>query len=113
MPLAIPLRPVPAQFFTVSLGAQRCQMNVYFKDAPSYMLSNGLYLDLFVDNQTIIVGTICQNLNRIVRDAYLGFQGDLLFYDASGMNNDPTWDKLGSTYNLYWYAPGELPELYG
>jgi hypothetical protein len=29
------------------------------------------------------------------------------------MNNDPTWDKLGSTYNLYWYAPGELPELYG
>lgn len=102
MAVIIPLQPVPSQMITVSLANQTCQILV------SQKLS-GMYLDLYVQNNLIIGGVICQNLNRIVRDAYLGFVGDLVFVDSQGFD-DPVYTGLGSRFNLAYLSAAEAPE---
>lgn len=97
--LVIPLQPVPAQVLNVTLGNQACTLNVYAK-------STGLYIDLYVSNALIIGGVICQNINRIVRDLYLGFVGDLVFNDTQGAS-DPTYDGLGGRYVLLYLSASE------
>lgn len=87
--LIVPLQPVPNQALTISLANQLCQVNVNQKGA-------NLYLDLLVNNAPIIIGTICENLNRLVRSLYLGFAGDLAFIDTQG-SEDPTYTGLGPT----------------
>lgn len=98
--LIIPTLPVPAQEFSVSLNNQPCQMRLY-------QLRTGLYIDLFVNDELIIGGVICQNLNRIVRSLYLGFQGDLMFIDSEG-SGDPEYTGLGSRYNLAYLTAEEV-----
>lgn len=97
----VPLQPVPNQTLTVSLGNQTCQINVYQK-------STGLFLDLYVSNVLIIGGVMCQNLNRIVRDLYLGFVGDLCFIDNQG-SSDPAYTGLGAKYSLAYLEASDLP----
>ena len=77
---------------TVNLANQPCQIKVY-------QMMSGLYLDLYVNNSLIIGGVLCENLNRIVRDKYLGFIGDLAFVDSEG-KSDPVFTGLGGRYNL-------------
>lgn len=101
----IPLDPVPSQTLTVSLSNQTCQIKVYQK-------LYGLFLDLSVNNVLIIGGVLCENLNRIVRSLYLGFQGDLLFIDNQG-SSDPTFDGLGARYSLAYLSPSDLPSGVG
>lgn len=102
--LIVPLQAVPNQTLTISLGDQLCQINVYQK-GPN------LYLDLLVNNATIIIGTICENLNRLVRSLYLGFSGDLAFIDNQG-SDDPLYTGLGPTadarFNLAYIEASEL-----
>jgi hypothetical protein len=97
----IPLQPVPSQTLLVDLDGQNAQIDVY---TTNY----GLFLDLYVSNVLIIGGVICQNLNRIVRDAYLGFQGDLCFIDSQG-TTDPVYTGLGARYNLAYLEVADLP----
>jgi len=68
----------------------------------------GLFIDVFVNNQLIIGGVICENLNRIVRDSYLGFIGDLIFYDTTKGGNDPDYTGLGSRYLLVYLEQSDL-----
>ena len=96
----IPLQAVPSQAVSVTLGAQISQINVYQK-LP------GLFIDLYVDNVLVIGGVICQNLNRIVRSAYLGFSGDLAFIDNQG-DTDPVFTGLGTRYSLAYLSPADL-----
>jgi len=96
----IPLQSVPNQSLSITLAGQNCRINIYQR-------STGLYCDLYVDNTLIIGGVICQNLNRIVRDAYLGFIGDLGFFDAQGIN-DPDYTGLGSRYLLIYLEASDL-----
>lgn len=96
----IPLEPVPSQTLTVSLNDQTCQILVYQK-------LSGLYLNLSVNNALIIGGVLCENLNRIVRNTYLGFIGDLVFVDSQG-NSDPVFTGLGDRFNLAYLPPDEL-----
>jgi hypothetical protein len=96
----IPLQAVPSQAVTVNLGGQNCQVNVYQK-------STGLFCDLYVNNVLIIGGVICQNLNRIVRSAYLGFTGDLFFADQHG-TDDPEYTGIGSRFLLYYLEAGDV-----
>jgi hypothetical protein len=97
--LIIPLKAVPSQAVTASLGGQNCQVNVYQK-------STGLFCDVYVSDVLIIGGVICQNLNRIVRSAYLGFLGDLFFFDQHG-TDDPDYTGVGSRYLLYYLEVGD------
>jgi hypothetical protein len=99
--LVIPLQPVPSQVVGTQLSGQDCQISVYQK-------AFGLFLDLSVGGSLIVAGTICENLNRIVRSVYLGFGGDLAFVDTQG-DSDPTFDGLGVRYFLVYLSATELP----
>lgn len=101
--LIIPTQPAPSQLFTVQLNGQTCQINI---DQKFY----GLFLDLYVNNTLIIGGVICQNVNRIVRSVYLGFDGDVFFLDQQG-NTDPVYTGLGTRYVLCYMTAAELAEI--
>jgi hypothetical protein len=100
--LIVPLQAVPSQVVAVTLGGQNCTLNVYQK-------IGSLYCDVLVNHVLIIGGVICQNRNRIVRDLYLGFIGDLIFIDNQS-NTDPVYTGLGTQYSLAYL---ELSDLQG
>lgn len=97
----IPLDPVPAQTLSVVLETQNCQITLQQK-------ATGLFIDFYVDETAVALGVICENLNRIVRDAYLDFVGDLCFIDNQG-TSDPVFSGLGDRYSLAYLSPDELP----
>ena len=99
----VPLQPLPNQTLSVTLGAQNCQINVYQKFF-------GVFVDLYIGADLIIGGVIAQNLNRIVRDAYLGFVGDLAFYDTQG-NDDPTYASLGTRFQLLYLEAADQSQI--
>lgn len=104
----IPLTEAPAQTLNANLGGQSCTIRVYTKsvnvpyqppgtiptDPPAYQNVGPLFLDLSVvpflggDLAPVVRGVICHHACRIVRDEYLGFTGDLAFYDLQG-TDDP------------------------
>lgn len=101
--LLIPLSPLPAQIVNVPLANQVCQIEV----AEKFF---GTFLDLYVNNTLIIGGVICQNLNPIVRQRYLGFNGDLMFVDTQG-NDDPEYSGLGSRFQLLYLTADEVASI--
>jgi hypothetical protein len=90
----IPLIQVGAQSFTVLLGSQQCAINIY-------QLSTGLYCDLVANNNDIVSTMLSLNLVGLVRGAYLGFTGQLFFYDTQG-TSDPEYSGLGTRYQLVY-----------
>jgi hypothetical protein len=96
----IPLQAVPNQTLTVVLGNQNCRINVYQKFF-------GLFVDLSIGSTPIVRGIIAQQANRIVRYAYLGFVGDLAFFDTQG-TSDPVYTGLGSRYQLVYLEAADL-----
>jgi hypothetical protein len=101
----IPLQPIPNQSFQAQLGTQTCTINLF-----QYQF--GLFLTLFVGTTLIVASVPCENLNRIVRSPYLGFSGDLVFWDQQG-SADPIYTGLGSRWQLVYVAPGDLPATLG
>ncbi len=75
MALVIPTQPVPNQVFNVTLDGQLCRISIAQK-------ATGMFLNLYVNDVLIIGGVLCEIGNRIVRSVYLGFIGDLAFYDT-------------------------------
>lgn len=90
----IPLSQVPAQTIPVQLGDQACVITLYHK-------RTGLYLDLSVRDKPIVTGVLCRDRVWLVRNAYLGFVGDLALIDLQG-RADPDWGALGSRFVLVW-----------
>jgi hypothetical protein len=72
----------------------------------NFAIPCAVYLDLYVAGVLIIGGVLCLNGVNIVRNAYLGFIGDLAFYDQQG-TTDPVYSGLGSRYLLFYFAPGD------
>jgi hypothetical protein len=105
VPQIIPLKAVPSQTLDVVLNGQSCTLNVYQK-------AYGLFIDVYANGELVIGGVICQNLNRIVRDLYLGFVGDLSFIDNQG-SEDPSYSSLGLRFSLAYLFPSDLPPGYG
>ena len=101
----IPLTAVANQTLAVPLAGQNAQLNVYQKGLY-------LYMDVFLDNEAIIRGVICEDRNRIIRDLYLGFAGDFFFMDMEGVT-DPQYTGLNSRYFLVYVPADELPEGVG
>lgn len=99
----VPLTTAPSQEVNVTLGGQPCRIRVYTKSInvpihppgtivtypPPYENTNPVFVDLYVNDAIIIGGVLALNQNPIVRDKYLGFIGDLAFYDLSGKGEDP------------------------
>ena len=92
----IPLTPVPSQSFNIALNNQACSINLYDKGGL-------LFIDLYVNDAIVVGGTLCCNRKRIVRDAYLGFIGDLSFIDNQG-SSDPAYADLGTRFDLYYFT---------
>lgn len=97
--LVIPTVATQNQSLDVLLGNQNCQIELAQK-------AFGMFINVYVSNALIIGGVICQDRNRIVRDAYLGFIGDLFFYDTQG-TDDPTYEGLNSRYFLVYLEPAD------
>lgn len=106
--IIIPIKRLPAQDFSIVLGGQITYIRLYQKVAPPFMISQALYCDVDVFNSQLVHGVICQNGNRIIRDRYFGFQGDLGFYDTSGKARDPYWTGLGTDFIMLWFTPEEV-----
>lgn len=98
MTAQVPLSAVPSQLIAITLGQQPCTIRVYEK-------TFGLYLDLYVGTSPIVLGAKAHDRNRIVRDAYHGFVGDLTFVDTQG-RDDPSYTGLGSggRFVLLWLS---------
>ncbi|KWO54482.1 phage baseplate plug protein [Burkholderia territorii] len=92
--LTIALAATPSQRLSINLAQQACGINLYQK-------RTGLYLDLYVAGSLIIAGVLCRNRVYLVREAYLGFRGDLAFVDTAG-NDDPDYTALGTRWPLLY-----------
>lgn len=101
MPQIVPLQAVPSQTTQIVLANQNCQLRVYQTPAA-------LFMDVSVNDDLIIRGVICQNLNRIVRSLYLGFVGDFVFQDSQAAD-DPSYSGLGSRFQLIYLSTADLP----
>jgi hypothetical protein len=99
--ILVPSQPIPNQTLTIQLGNQNVQLNIYQQNY-------GLFMDVFVNNALIIGGVVCKNLVRIVRNSYLGFIGDFVWYDTTNGNLDPTYDGVGSRYLLVYLEASDL-----
>jgi len=100
----IPLRATPAQTFGVILADQQVVLTLR-------QLASGLFINVQVENVEIVGLVICQNMNRIVRDAYLGLVGDLVFYDSSGARDNPYFAELGTRFQLVYLNSADLTAL--
>jgi uncharacterized protein DUF6983 len=100
----IPIKSAPNQVLTVMLASQLTKIELNTS-------SDGLmYANIYLNDVAIVSGVTCQNLNRIIRDAYHGFAGDLAFYDTQG-SSDPTYDGLGIRYELVYLTAAEVAAL--
>lgn len=89
----VPVTAIASQSFTVQLNGQQCQINLYEKS------NYGLFFDLILNGTRIVTAMLCLNGVGLVREAYLGFIGQLAFIDTQG-STDPTYTGLGSRYIL-------------
>ncbi|WP_233868735.1 phage baseplate plug family protein [Paraburkholderia adhaesiva] len=90
----VPLAAVPSQRLSVALAQQNCGLALYQK-------RTGLYLDLYVAGNLVMAGVLCRTGVYLVREAYLGFAGDLVFTDTAG-SDDPDYTGLGSRWPLLY-----------
>jgi hypothetical protein len=97
----VPVQAVPNQTLQAQLGGQACTVNVY-------QLDYGLFMDVLVNGAPVVLGTVCENLNRIVRSLYLGFAGDFMWVDTQG-SSDPVFTGLGSRFELVYLEVADLP----
>ena len=91
---------MPNQAVVTTLTDQQCQINVYQR-------GQFLFLDLYLNNAILLYGVICENLNRIIRDTYFGFSGDLCWLDTQG-ESDPIYTGIGSRFHLCYLSEAEL-----
>lgn len=96
----IPIDAVPSQKLNVTLAEQYCTISIY-------TIPRGLFLDLSVDGSPIVTGALCLNGARLMREAYLGFTGDLVFVDTQG-SADPSYTGLGSRFVLFYLEASDL-----
>lgn len=101
---AIPLQAIPSQEVSVSLNGQLCTLDIYQK-------YTGVYMDIYVDNELILGGAQCLNMNRVVISGYLGLVGDLAFFDTQGIE-DPNYTQFGTRFILLYLFPDDIAPPY-
>lgn len=100
----VSLQPVPSQQLQVVLGSQNCQIAVYLK-------GKHLFVDLNANGVDISNAVIARDVIPLVPTAYLGFVGNLIFTDTQG-TSDPTFDGLGSRYQLVYLTAAEYASVF-
>lgn len=96
----IPLTTSPSQTLDTILSGQFVSIFLQSRDG-------NLYIDVYLNNQPVVLGRACQNQNMIINEAYRGFKGELFFIDTVG-SNDPSFSELNSRFQLiYWDGENE------
>lgn len=96
----VPLIAKPSQTVGAVLGGQSCKIDLITKNT-------GMFINLYVNDVLIIGGVLAENRNRIVRSDYLGFIGDLAFFDLQG-GDDPVYTALGTRFILLYLDPADI-----
>ena len=96
----LPIIDAPSQTLSANLDGQYCRITLR-------TFATGLFCDLYIGGTLIIGGVVCQNLNPIVRNTYLGFVGDLIFLDQQG-SDDPSSPGLGTRFVLMYLEASDL-----
>lgn len=96
----VPTQPVPNQTLQTRVDGQNVTLNLYAKAAQ------GLFADVVADGVTLITGVLCLDADPIIPTRYLGFAGNFIFVDTQG-NSDPTYDGLGSRFQLVFLTAAE------
>lgn len=100
----IPLKAVPNQTLTIMCASQLTKLSIYT------LIDGLLYMDVLLNDVNIITGVLCENVNRVIRGAYLGYIGDFAFVDTQG-SSDPVYSGLGSRYQLAYLSATEVAAL--
>lgn len=98
--IVVPLIATPSQDVKIVLNSQSCDIGVAQKGAH-------VYLTLSLPSGSVLNSAIARDRVRLVREAYLGFIGDLAFVDLQGLD-DPAWAGLGTRYILVYLDPSEV-----
>ncbi|QNT78286.1 phage baseplate plug family protein [Entomobacter blattae] len=93
--LVINLSVLSHQSVQVSLGGQNVRLVIDTKQGA------GTFMDIYKDGGPVILGMQCRNRTPLVQLAYLGFVGDLAFYDMQGAE-DPDYTGFGHRFILVW-----------
>lgn len=96
--LIIPLVPGKNQTLSVVLANQLCRIDVYGN-------SEGVFLDLYIDNTIVRSSVLCLNQVQMITEEYLGFDGRLMFQDTQG-SSDPEISGIGDRYQLRYLESG-------
>lgn len=62
--------------------------NPILVDPPPYVNINPVFVDVYLNDVLLIGGVILRNKNRVVRNSYFGFVGDIVVVDTVG-DEDP------------------------
>ncbi len=96
----IAIAAISSQSFSSVLGGQNCQIKLYQK-------STGVFIDVSMNNVPLVSGVLCRDRVKLIRQAYLGFGGDLFFADTEGFS-DPNYTGFGARYRLVYMEPSDL-----
>jgi hypothetical protein len=96
----LPLSAIANQTLTATLAGQDCTITLYQK-------ATGLYADVSVAGVPLVQCVRVRDRIRWLRRVYLGFIGDLVMVDTQGLS-DPTYDGLGSRYQLLYLETGDV-----
>lgn len=103
--VTIPLTAVPNQELQVVLEEQNCTIHLF-------QLGDYFYLDLYIDDTTVIEGAIVQPKCGIVPSPSI-FQGQLYILDTLNPTEAqelPTVDELGDRFELVYLTADECDE---
>lgn len=93
----IPTLAKAAQVLTTVIGDQRIAVSLRER-------AFGLFADVVVNGSPVVSGVPAQNLNTLIKGAYVGFSGNLLFYDKMG-DSAPNFAGLGDRFALIYRGP--------
>jgi Domain of unknown function (DUF6983) len=101
--LIVPTQPIANQTLQVQLNGQACTLTIF-------QSNYAMFMTVAIGTALIVSNVPCQNLNRIIRDLYLGFSGDFVFLDTKGTSN-PVYTGLGNRWLLIYLSPTDLANL--
>lgn len=92
--LIIPVQAAKEQQITVLLDGQKTGIRLYQN-------SYGLFCDIELNGSLVKSGQLCLDRVKLIRHEYLGFSGDIGFFDSLG-TSDPEYSELGTRYKLIY-----------
>lgn len=103
----ISLSKIAVQTCQVTLNQQDTRLFIDTKTIQENGDEKATFIDVFLDSQPIILGMLCRDRVPIIQLKYLGFQGDLMFYDKQG-TSDPLFYGFSDRFILVYDDEAKL-----